>query len=329
MADFNKKAKLVLLLQYLQKDSDEDHSLTTAELLKRLSDEGIVCDRKTLYSDMNCLTDLGYDIAREPTRNGGGWKLLSRDFELPELKLLVDAVQSSRFISASKSAELARKLGNLTSREQAKSLNRSVFVGSRVKSENEEILYNIDTIHRAIRENRQITFTYYAWNRKKELVVKGPETRQLSPWYLAWQDENYYLLAYDAEAEKIKHFRVDKMKQVRETEEKRLGASQMERLDLERYVNESFGMYHGEEDVLSIEFPDSLLGVIIDRFGRDVPIHPSREGFFTARCKVILNDLFYGYLAGLSSQVRILQPEKAAEGYRAFLEERLQHLKEQ
>ena len=325
-----KKGKLILELQYLEHLSDEEHPLTTSRMLELLASDGIRCDRKTLYSDMQTLSDLGYDIQQEPTRNGGGWKLCSRTFELPELKLLVDAVQSSRFISDRKSAEISAKLMNLTSDALAKSLKRRVFVASRVKSENEEILYNIDSIHRAIRENVQISFAYYEWNLKKELVLRGPEERVVSPWYLIWQDEYYYLVAYDAPAGKSKHFRVDKMRHVNLLEEKRLGSENMKDLDLGAYANEAFSMYSGKPETVSIRFPKELIGVAIDRFGRDVAIREIEDGnAFRLRCRVDISPQFFGWLAGLGSGVRILEPQQTVEEYRAWISGILEHMKDQ
>ncbi|MBR6326450.1 MAG: WYL domain-containing protein [Lachnospiraceae bacterium] len=326
----NQKLKMLYLRKILSEETDQNHGLSAQELIDRLERCGVNEDRKTLYRDLDELERFGMEILRVQNGRTVLYHLNDRLFELPELKLLVDAVQSSRFISDRKSAEISAKLMNLTSDALAKSLKRRVFVASRVKSENEEILYNIDSIHRAIRENVQISFAYYEWNLKKELVLRGPEERVVSPWYLIWQDEYYYLVAYDAPAGKSKHFRVDKMRHVNLLEEKRLGSENMKDLDLGAYVNEAFSMYSGKPETVSIRFPKELIGVAIDRFGRDVAIREIEDGnAFRLRCRVDISPQFFGWLAGLGSGVRILEPQQTVEEYRAWISGILEHMKDQ
>ena len=187
------KLKLLYLIKMLQENTDEKHPMSTPDIIKYLENQGIHAERKSIYSDMESLTDFGYDVVQVQSRLGGGYYLGSREFELPELKLLVDAVQSSRFITTKKSRDLIRKLEQIAGKNDAGKLQRQVYVAGRIKTENESIYYNIDAIHRAIQENRQITFVYLDWNLQKELVPRPGGDKCVSPWALIWRDENYYL----------------------------------------------------------------------------------------------------------------------------------------
>lgn len=321
------KLKMLYLLKMLEEYSDEEHPLTTAEIIQRLEKQGISCERKTVYSDVACLVDFGYDIIQVSNRRGGGYYLASRNFELPELKLLVDVVQSSRFITAKKSRDLIRKLEKLAGRVDAGKLQRQVYVAGRIKMENESIYYNIDQIHNAIQNNRQIRFDYMEWNLKKKLVPRG-ERRTVSPWALIWRDENYYLAAYDGRSGILKHYRVDKMGNVEMLSEARQGLEQFEQLDLAAYTNKTFGMYGGEDEVVVLEFPKGLIGVVLDRFGKDVDLRPVPEERFSVRVRVAVSGQFFGWLAGIGPQARILSPDKTKNAYQRWLMDILKTEKE-
>lgn len=312
------KLKILYILKMLEECTDEAHPMTTAEMIRRLEAEGISCERKTIYSDIAGLIDFGYDIIQVSNRRGGGYYLASRDFELAELKLLVDAVQSSRFITPKKSRELIKKLEKIAGRYDAGKLQRQVYVAGRIKTENESIYYNIDNIHRAIQEDRQIMFTYLEWNLKKQLAARG-ERRAVSPWALIWRDENYYLAAYDAKDDILKHYRVDKMGSVEVSEEKREGLAQFERQDLAAYTNRTFGMYSGEEETVTLSFPNRLVGVVLDRFGREVDLRPMDGDVFRIRVRVAVSGQFFGWLCGIGPQARIEAPEHTKEEYRKWI----------
>ena len=312
------KGKILYILGYLQKYTDEDKSITTKQIIDKLEEEGITCDRKTIYSDMECLIDMGYDITKDATRNGGGWKLINRDFELAELKLLVDAVQSSRFITSKKSKELINKIETLTSNNKATKLNRQVFVASRIKADNETIFYAVDYIQTAIQENKQIEFTYYEWNSKKELVVKGKNKRIVNPWALIWKEENYYLLAYDEELGDAKHYRVDKMKNVEVLKTSRQGGDWFNKLDLAGYADTTFSMMGGVSESITVELPEKLIGVVIDRFGKDVTIQKLSDRI-RIRINVQVSPQFYGWLTGLGNDVVIHSPESVRKQYIEWL----------
>nr|WP_318686626.1 WYL domain-containing protein [uncultured Acetatifactor sp.] len=313
------KLKLLYIVRFLTENTDEEHPMSTAELIRRLEDVGIHSERKSIYDDMEKLCSFGYDIIQVHSRRGGGYYLASRDFELPELKLLVDAVQSSRFITTKKSRELIKKLESMAGKYDAGKLQRQVFVAGRIKTENESIYYNIDNIHRAIQENRMISFTYLDWNLAKQLAPRQGGEKRVSPWALIWREENYYLAAYDGIDKIIKHYRVDKMGNVMVLEESREGLEQFQDLDLTAYVNQTFGMFAGEEESVTLEFPNRLAGVVLDRFGRDVQLRSLPGDVFSIRARVAVSGQFFGWLAGIGSQARILGPESVKKAYRDWL----------
>lgn len=315
----NQKLKLLYIAKILEEETCEKNPITTARLIELLQNYGVEAERKSIYDDIEKLETFGYDIIHVDSRNGGGYYMASREFELAELKLLVDAVQSSRFITPKKSDELIRKLEKLTSRIEASGLQRQVYVAGKVKTFNENILYHIDTIYSAMHENKRISFYYMAYNRKKEQVPRrGGKLYEVSPWYLIWKDENYYLLAYDDDSNMIRHYRVDKMDKVSMVDRERLGQSQYEELDISVYSNRAFGMYSGEEETVVLEYEPSMLDVVIDRFGVDTPVQEAGDKL-RSRVKVLLSNQFYGWVVGLGGDAKIVSPPEAVSAYKELL----------
>ncbi len=320
------KLKLLYLLKILTEQTDEQHPMPMAVLREKLKAEEISAERKSLYSDLNCLMDFGVDVGFDPSKGNGGYYLASRDFELPELKLLVDAVSASRFITKSKSEQLIRKIEKLASRYEAVQLQRQIYTSGQIKNENESIYYHIDAIHTAVHENRQISFLYMEWNLLKKLVArKGGKHYRISPWSLMWNDENYYLIGYDAAAGMLKHFRVDKMGSIEMLKERREGEEIFKKCDLSAYSAKTFGMYGGEEQIVTLSFPNSLVGVVLDRFGKDVSLQKLAGERFAVHVKVMVSRQFYGWLAGIGKDVKVMAPESVREGYRGHLKEILEN----
>lgn len=313
------KLKLLYIIRMLEENTDEQHPMSTSEIIDRLAANDIHSERKSIYDDIEKLRDFGYDILSVSSRQGGGYYLAGREFELPELKLLVDAVQSSRFITTRKSRELIKKLERKAGKYDAGKLQRQVYVAGRIKTENESIYYSIDSIHRAIQENRQICFTYMDWNLKKQLIPRENGKKRVSPWALIWQDENYYLAAFDSEDKIIKHYRVDKMGKVELSCEKREGVEQFSAIDITSYTNQTFGMYGGREEIVTLQLPNRLIGVVIDRFGKEVDIRPMEEDCFRVRVRVALSGQFYGWLTGIGKEVEIISPSAVKESYQKWL----------
>ena len=310
----NQKFKLYRLAQIMLEQTDEEHFITMPEIKEALAAYDITADRKSLYQDLRDLETLGIDVEGEPVGKGYHYHVVSRPFELPELKLLVDAIQSSKFITEKKSNTLIRKLEKLVSRYDAMKLQRQVYVSGRIKTMNESIYYTVDAIHNAISENRKIRFQYYQWNVKKEMELRrGGAYYHISPWGLSWDDENYYLVGYDSEAGAIRHYRVDKMLHIRMTEEPREGREHFRRLDMADYAKKSFGMFGGKEQSVKLLVDNSLAGVIIDRFGKSVMMIPADQEHFTVNVTVLVSSQFLGWVFSLGDKVKILGPDEVAE----------------
>ena len=299
----NQKLKMLYLAGILSEETDDRHSLTIQDLIERLAALGVNADRKTLYRDLEELRRFGMDIITTHTGHYYYYNLGSRDFELPELKLLVDSVQSAKFITNRKSADLIRKLSGLASRHEAKYLQRQVVISGRVKTMNE-----------AIGEDSRIRFKYYQWNVRKEPELrKNGAWYSVSPWALLWDNENYYLVAYDAEDDKIKHYRVDKMLKISVTGEKREGKERFTEFDPARYSRSLFGMYGGEDVRVTLEARNDMTGVLIDRFGKDIVITRTDEDHFRTNVEVAVSRQFLGWVMALGDGIRIVGPESVAE----------------
>lgn len=318
------KLKLLYIVKLLQEESCEEHPVSTQRIIDYLAEKKISSERKSIYDDMEQLRAFGYDVIQNSSRNGGGYYLGTREFELAELKLLVDAVQSSRFITLKKSRELIKKLEDKAGQHDASKLRRQVHVIGRVKTENEKIYYSIDAIHRAIQENCQISFQYLDWNLQKQLVPRDDKVRVVSPWALIWQNENYYLAAYEAQTDKIKHYRVDKMGDVKVLDQSREGISQYESLDLSEYTNQTFGMFGGEGELVTMSFPNELAGVVIDRFGKEVSLRSLGNGSFQVRAQVAVSGQFFGWLAGIGCRAKVVKPESVRQKYLEYLKQILE-----
>jgi len=315
------KLKLLYVIRLLSENTDENHPMSTAGIIEYLKANGIHAQRKSIYDDIEKLCDFGYDIVQVQNRLGGGYYMAGRDFELAELKLLVDAVQSSRFITSRKSRSLIKKLEGMAGKHDAGKLQRQVYVAGRIKTENESIYYNIDNIHRAIQENSQINFQYMDWNLQKELIPRPNGDKTVSPWALIWQDENYYLAAFDRVDGIIKHYRVDKMGRVKVLGKRREGVEQFARVDLADYTKRTFGMYGGAVETVTMQFPNRLAGVVLDRFGREADIRPLSEGVFRVRARVAVSGQFFGWMAGIGREAVIAGPASVRAQYRRWLEE--------
>jgi predicted DNA-binding transcriptional regulator YafY len=316
----NQKLKLLYLMKMLMEKTDETHQLSVVDMIRELDACGIAAERKTIYDDLEALRRFGLDIEQVKSKKTG-YFIASREFELPEVKLLVDSVQSSKFITQKKTAALIRKIEKLTSIHEAKRLHRQVFVQNRVKSMNESVYYNVDEISNGIAGNKKIQFKYFHFTVHKEREFRRDGNYyQVSPFALVWDDENYYLIAYDSEAKMIKHYRVDKMNDISATEEDREGIDAFKALDVSAYSKKVFSMFAGRECVVRLLFHNSLAGVVIDRFGRDVTICTVDQEHFMIGIPVEISPQFFGWIFGLGCDVRILGPDHVVRQYREHLE---------
>lgn len=307
----NQKLKLFYLAKIMREETDDTHGLTMPEIIEKLDAYDIETQRKTVYEDIAILNDFGIEINKTKMRNRTYYSAGSRDFEIAELKFLVDAIQSSKFLTAKKTEELIKKFGSLVSNYDARILKRQVYVTGRVKNMDESIYYCIDEVHNAINSNKQISFQYFRWNANKEKVLKHDgKVYMVSPWALCWNDENYYLIAYDEEAGIIKHFRVDKMINVTMLEQPRAGEEVFKGLNKATYTKERFGMYDGEEEVVALLCEADTANMIIDRFGTDVSIFDVTEKDFKARVDVAISEQFCSWIISLEG-VKVIGPDRA------------------
>ena len=307
----NQKLKILYILDYLQKNSHEEHLVNAAELIRMLDRQhSISCDRKTVYSDIAALQDYGVDIVSIPGKNGG-YYIASRIFELPELKLLIDAVQSSKYLTEKKSRELIEKLCQQCNEQDAALMKRNVLVSGRVKSMNETIYYNVDTIQEAISQNKQITFRYFDWDlngrrryREKEYLA--------SPYGLCQDNENCYLLAL-SQRHGVTSYRVDRMTDIQLSGENRIPCPELTGKALVDHANRLFQMYSGDAVTVKLRFHRSLLNVVIDRFGKDTMLIPDGEEHFNFTVNVAVSPMFLSWVIGFGSKAQILYPASVAE----------------
>lgn len=313
------KLRTLYIMDALLEKSDAEHRLSTQDLLGMLKVNGIEVDRKSIYDDIETLKVWGMDILYTKEKPAG-YYLASRQFELPELKLLVDAVQSSKFITEKKSRELIKKLESLASVNEAKLLQRQVFIANRIKTQNESIYYNVDKVQDAIFSNQKISFTYYKWNVDKVLVPRNAgKPFQISPWALTWDDENYYMIGYDDLSGLVKHYRVDKMRKISLLDEKRTGELEFDQFDLAKFAKSTFGMYGGKHETVTLVCENSLIGAILDRFGTDVIIQKVDAEHFSLRYEVAVSGQFFGWIVGLGNKVRIVSPEHVVKQFAEWL----------
>ena len=326
----NQKLKLLYLYQILLQKTDEEHKLGMEDLLAALARCGIEAERKSIYSDIAALQDFGLDVMlqRGP---GGGYYVASRDFELAELKLLVDAIQCSRFITEKKSNELIKKIESLASEAQARALQRQVYVSDRIKTINESIYYNIDTLHSAISAGVQITFQYFEWmldftseQRIQKRYRKGGALYQVSPWALTWDDENYYMIAYDGASDSIRHYRVDKMEHISLTENRREGQQIFHDLNIASYSRKMFGMFSGEEKNVRLRCENRFIGVIRDRFGADLMVRYLDEEHFSVQVSVAVSPQFFSWVFGLGGAVQIMEPTDVRAAFQQQLRDMIE-----
>ncbi|MCQ2499688.1 MAG: transcriptional regulator [Lachnospiraceae bacterium] len=322
----NQKLKIMYLMKVLLENTDETHSITLQQIIEKLKSYNVTCERKSIYADIEQLRQYGLDIYGEQKDRTYYYRVVNRQFELAELKLLVDSVQSAKFITAKKSNDLIKKIEGLASKYEAQQLQRQVYVASRVKTINEGILINVDAIHNAINSNTKIRFQYYRWtpDKNRELRHDG-KVYEISPWALSWDDEYYYMVGYDSENAMIKHYRVDKMLSIDNTELRREGRQRFQSFDMAEYAKKMFGMFDADEETVKILCDNRFAGVMIDRFGKDVRMLRVDEEHFTVDVKVAVSKHFLGWIMALGNGVKIVGPDKVVD----MMKEELKRLMDQ
>lgn len=323
----NQKLKLIYLIRIMLNMTDDEHSLTMPQIIKELEKYNISAERKSIYSDFADINDkLGIEIIKEQVGRETFYHVGTREFELAEIKLLIDAIQSSKFITEKKSNELINKIKNLVSAHQAKQLQRQVFIANRVKTMNETVYYNIDYIHSAISGNRKIKFKYYKWDINKKLVPRhSGEYFIISPWSLTWDDENYYLVAYDSREGKIKNYRVDKMMKISVLDEVRDGKEQFKNFDITAFSKSRFGMFNGDIRKVQIKLHNRYCGVFIDRFGKDIIFRKLDDDYSLISVDVAVSGQFFGWIFGLGKDVSVVAPQEVVEQIKKAADEFMQN----
>ena len=315
----NQKTKLLHLARMLLRQTDEDHPLTVAQIIQELERQGIKAERKSVYDDLEALRLFGLDVQSRKGK-APGWFVGAREFELPEVKLLMDAVQSSRFITQKKSDILIRKLESLASVHQARQLQRQVYVSGRIKVMNESIYYNVDKLHTAIAGQKAITFKYFDYDIDRRKVFHHEGKRYLvSPYGLIWNSENYYLVAFDHANRDMRHYRVDKMTEIAITGLAREGKEQYPDFQLAQYGQKHFGMYSGREVKVTLRGRRDKAGLVWDRFGQEVILIPDGPDHFTVTLPVVMSPQFFGWLFGLDGGLTLVGPHEAVYAYRQRL----------
>lgn len=304
----NQKLKILYLAKILLENTDANHDITLQEIIDKLAANNVTAERKSLYDDF------GIKIQKTQYGKTYHYQVVNRDFELAELKLLVDSVASAKFITEKKSNELIKKIEHLASRQDASMLQRQVYVTGRVKAMNNDIMENVDAIHNAIAQNLKISFQYFQWNVKKEPELRKNGARYvISPWGLSWDHENYYMVGYDSDADMIKHYRVDKMLHIKIEKTRREGRYKFKEVDMAAYAKKMFSMFDGEEQTVEILCINNLAGVMIDRFGKDVRMMKVDDEHFRVVVNVAASKHFIHWIMALGEGAKIIGPESLVE----------------
>lgn len=314
----NQKLKLLYLKQFFEEKTDEDHPATMPEILAYLHARGVEAERKSIYTDLDALSDFGMDVRKD--ERGKSYQWFDREFELPEVKLIIDSVASSKFLSEKKSDALIKKLGTLCSEHQRKELRRQVRVMGRAKSMNNSVLINVDQLHAAIAANTTVRFKYFHYNLKMERVYsrKG-EVYEVSPWALLYDNDNYYLYAFvDGE---FRNYRVDRMAAVEQGTKERQGKEAFEKKDMPAFSKSTFGMFNGQEEHVEMVFHNRMMDVVIDKFGKEVWLEKVDEWHFKISVPVAVSPQFFAWVFGLGNYVTITGPEHVKQQMKEMLEE--------
>lgn len=314
----NVRLRILLVMELFFEKTDEKHGVSMQEILSWLQQNHISGERKSIYEDIHALQEYGLSIRY--FQEDKTYRLTERAMELGELKLLVDAIHASKFITKQKAEQMISHVEEMASHHQKGALQREVYA-EKPKSQNQLGFFSMDQIHKAISGNRQITFRYFVWTLHKELKEKHDgKLYHVSPWLMVWAEENYYLVAYDSEEKRFKHFRIDKISDVVISDALREGESEFRKIDIANYSTSHFGMFGGEAKRVTVQFENALIGVVLDRFGTDINIMKADEGHFKTALPVVVSKQFYGWIFALGSQAKILSQE-AAQEYQSYLEE--------
>lgn len=311
------RAKMMHILRLLYQRSDDERGVTMAEILAYLESNGVTAERKSIYRDIAMLKECGIEIEKN-SRKPVEYCLMNRAFDIAELRLLADAVQSANFISEAMTENLLKKIETLTSIRSAGILKRQVHFTGRVKTQNEHVRYTTATIQEAIHEGRRIHFKYMDYDLSKGTCPRrGGSQYEVSPYALVWNDDNYYLIGYYERRGQINVFRVDRMKSVEKADLD--AAPQPKGFSLTDFIETKFGMYGGERVGLDLRFTNDLINPVLDRFGMKTPIIKDGDNHFIAHIEASVSPVFFSWIFQFGDRAQIVRPERIAEDYVAFL----------
>lgn len=314
----SKKLTLIYLQQLFLEKTDDKHFVRMPEILKYLEEREVFVDRRTIYTDLKLLDYAGFEIVGVPEKGSYKYHHPNRLFDTTELKFLVDSVAASKFLTDKKSKELIEKVKTLGNSFDNAALQRSVLSHKRVKTMNDKVFKNLDTLYFAISNNHKISFQYLRWTTDKKLAQwKGEKPFITSPCAVSLTDDNYYLIAFDSRTQKLKHYRIDKMASIKLLEEEREGQEVFKTFDIVDYSKKTFGMFGGKEEKVMFEVANDLVGVFLDRFGTDIFIMPNPDNKKSCLVRVAVNvsPQFYGWLIGLGKKVKVVSPENVKEDF--------------
>lgn len=318
----NQMKKIPLIIKMLREETDDDHGLSMTQILERLAEQGVEAERKSIYRDFDVLRECGYDVIKRPGRPTE-YALGEREFEFPELLLLVDAVQSSRFLTARKSQQLVKRIQGLTSVHLAEALERHVHVERRIRMQNESVYYNLDGIQEAIAKHSKIGFRYFKHDLALRKVYRHEGKSYIeTPVQLVYSDGYYYLITFNEDHDDFVRYRVDRMSHIQVLEIPGARNERIANFDVEKFALQAFGMFGGDEVKVTLEFEADAIDQIIDRFGtRDILIVPQPDGTGHATVTVRKSAVFFGWLASFGTRARIVAPTSLAQEYRDYLHE--------
>ena len=319
------KLKLVYLMRMLEEETDEESGLAMPQIIERLEALGVPAERKSIYRDIAALRDAGVEIRMLPKRPVE-YALVRSELGIDDVMMLIDIVQSSRFITERKSNALVKSLKRLVSERERTMRDKRVHVRGRVKSQSESIFHSVDVIHEALQRKRKIRFLYFSYGTDLRRSARHEGKRyELTPVRVVFSDGNYYLAAYDDEAGMVKTYRVDRMELLQVSDAPATRCAAIANYDYEDFAYQSFSMFHGEPMRVTLHVEAELMDVIVDRFGRDVEVLRRAPDFADILVNVRKSPQFFGWGAGLNGGVTIAAPKRLAAEYRDWLKSLMQN----
>lgn len=318
------RIKLLKIWELLCQETDEEHPMESTAIIEKLNDMGIPCNRKTLYSDIQVLCDCGYEVLHQRGRKNS-YYVLDRSFDLPELHILMDAVQAASFITEKKSAELIEKIASLAGSRSGDLIKRNIVSFNTTKNNNEAIYYSVNEITLAITKRKKVSFTYFDYDEAHQRKYrKGGQTYKVNPFATVFSNDNYYLICYDDKHNDMMHYRVDRMDQVAMLPDEVLPLPKESRFDVKQHKKQLFGMFIGEEETVSFEVDKSLFDVVFDKFGKDAKLSLKEGSTYTFSANIQVSPIFYGWCCAFGDKLKVVSPDNVVLGIKEHIEKLMQ-----